>query len=232
MRFKAFCLSVAVFLLLAACVSTPLTEQDRDLIRKQKKYFSTCKKIDGGNYFSVQKNQKDLFAARMDWITDGSGNTSIELSNTIGGFLGGVEFGPSKLELEGLPDDLRLTVDSAGFINIKGHRLGVKTAELPCILSFSLPSEWLENPIEKTTDQEGVKFGFTAESRAVSWWSQQTPSKTRVCVKIEWSTHFLLPASNIDWCYQLKPSSSSGKLNVQGLYRFLWETSDSLGGES
>lgn len=208
---------------LLSCVTTAPPGRVKARIADKKKYFATCRDRDGGNSFSVRQKGKDLLAARMDWVVDSKRGLNLEVSNSIGAVMGTLQTKVSSIKVEGLSKDFSIDVDEEGFIRLKGHPIGLKVKELPCILSFALPSEWYNKSAANKSHKGKEGFGFSDHRRTVSWRVEKATGGTRVCSRVEWSNFWIFSYSHADWCYTLTSGGRSGEFTIDDEFHLQWE---------
>ncbi len=189
--------------------------------------FKACAPADGGVALTVREDEETLGSGELDWVAK-PGSFESELSGPIGQTLLALKWsggrGAEKVEVGGELADRVPTVQvtKQGFLEVDGHFVGLKAAEVPCVLQAALPSSWPSGLVDVTREKGGKTLAFS-ENRRTMTVTIPGPGATRggYCAEIAWPI-FLVFHRSLTWCVESREKAERGTVTGLGGYDVAW----------
>lgn len=228
---KVLLIFVSYIYVFIGCQTTK-SNQELEIPKSMLPLFSKCGNADGGAKVSFTFENKPLNGLALDWIKDNS-RFAGEISNPLGQTVMSFEIVESlkKVEIksQNLISNVSYKIDSKGFLEIDGHRVGIKTSELSCLLEFKIPFSWSESLSRVGLVKKGkIPFKyimeFEEEDRVI--WTSLHLGERKLCSKIKWSEYLGLVSHKIIVCQHIGKSPWKGEIRYGEDYDLEWITED------
>lgn len=217
---QAILLSVlAVF---SGCATYP-NQQNPRLPAVAESLFDSCETGDGAMAMRAIADDLLVGVAEAEWLAQ-KGAWTLQLLSPLGQTILSLKHGNGGLALQGplarqLP---ALATRKDGFLEVDGHFVGIKAAEIPCFLQGKLPSPWRSDL--KAVHEDGLKqrFWFDDEERVVKVTairSSQRPDLRKFCAQIKWGS--FLFRNKLLICREVTDKMTTTVSGI-GAYRLEW----------
>jgi len=186
-------------------------------------HFKKCNPAEGSLRFSyTHQNQRLSF--KSDWVSKDDKNWEIHFLDDIGRLQLGVKNDNSNIQVSGRAAQKapEMEVDSNGRLLIKGYYSGFLAKELPCVLSGSLPSDWLYSLVA-TDKNKNFTTTFNTEDRTIQtqFIKSENTYGGEVCTQINWKVMGLVSQQS-QWCFERKKELRS-KITFQD-HTLVWKS--------
>ncbi|MEZ4742437.1 MAG: hypothetical protein R3B45_08325 [Bdellovibrionota bacterium] len=215
-------IAIIALLNLYACSTIEVVESiplhESELVK-----FGTCFPKDGGLKLEVSfDSERILQINQLDWISTSKDSWKAQFSDPIGRRLLEIASSGSNISIigkmkENLPE---ISVDTDGFLEVNGYKIGLLTSEIPCLLSFTLPIEWTEYVIGKVISEKLTTYDVRINKRAISVrsYDDYNYNSERACSEIKWTSMLGLKTNKIEWCKEnISGKKTSTLKNAQGI---------------
>lgn len=198
-------------------------------------YFTGCFPADGAASLQIYEGEGLIGSGDLAWTAGKDGTWEAEVVSPLGQTLLRVKKGRSKLTTAGslvarLP---KVAIRSDGFLEVDGHFVGIKAAEIPCILGFHLPRAWLDGLLSLKNDANSTSIDVTENQRDITLkvTGVRQGGIEKTCSRISWSSFLGLFGTDIDWCQELGGASGTRivrKAAIKGIqdYSLRWTDLD------
>jgi len=190
-------------LLIYGCQTVPPIENLR-LPPAAEAAFAPCGAGDGALLVKIYTDNQLAMSGELEWLAAPTG-WKWELTSMIGQRLLRTEYAAPHVVSSGplaaqLPE---IATDAEGFLMVEGHFIGLKAAELACLMSFKFPRSWLAGAI-RYDDKEPQAILEIAETRRQIRMNIARNEQQQSCARISWGGFLGLFRRNLDLCYPRK----------------------------
>lgn len=130
----------------------------------------------------------------------------------------------TKGELAGVLPPLAIRQDE--YLSVDGHFVGILAEEIPCLMAFRFPKDWLGVFTREARTESGYIAQFESSHRRVTYSIDTVdPVVTaRQCATMEWSSWLGLNRQSMTWCQWREGGRWRGHLSGLGQATvWLWE---------
>ena len=195
---------LAFVFILMGCTTLPKVGEDK-IPAQMSSSFSSCSGIDGALNMEVHSAKNFLGSMDVEWVAK-DGGWRLELVDRLGSAALRLDYknqekfirqiGPlaGRIPEISVDDDLWLRVD--------GHKVALKIDELPCLLSFTMPYEWLLKFRNVQTFRDGYAYHFREDGRHVDvkFDLRSTGQFQAFCSRVSWPVYWGISQRNIVVC--------------------------------
>lgn len=159
-------------------------------------FFSECAGKDGSISIETYERGKIQQSFDADWNSDPNGNYSLASYSPLGQTLFQLDY-DSKLKTfkqTGKPlkvlEDVK--VGKQNMLEVDGHKVGVRTDEVTCLLNQKLPQRWLKRIVAESTDAQGTRYIVEDSDRTIEIYLPKAGLKNEEnwSAKINWSLYW------------------------------------------
>jgi hypothetical protein len=221
---KLVAASFVVISILTSCVTSP-PKLDVQLADKTEAYFARCLPSDGAMQLEVNSRKNKVhFTSAGEWLGETADAYKLQMSDPLGQTLLQLEVGNNALGISGVVAKKLpvITVDDEGFMQVSGHRVGIKAVELPCLFNLSFPQEWREHLVSRKVkaDRDIVRMRMEQREVTVSFPRREG----QVCAQLKWWRMWGLISHEFSWCIDKKKNEATMHLPDDWHLRWQRET--------
>lgn len=208
---------------LTGCVTGGRRERPR-LPADTSPLFKACAPADGGVVATVREGAARVGSGELDWIAE-PGRFMAEITGPLGDTLLALklESDGGLVEVDGgLASQVpRVRVLASGYLEVDGHFVGLKAAELPCVFQAALPPAWTDLLVNVQRRGGELELSFDGGEREMTV-TVPGRSSYAYCVRVEWPL-YLVMHRRLTWCVGPKERADRGLLDGLGDYSLEWK---------
>jgi hypothetical protein len=193
------------------------------LSERTEAYFSRCLPSDGALQLEINsKENKMHFTSSGEWLGENVDVYKVQLSDPLGQTLLQLDAVPDAIKLSGVVAEKlpELGIDDEGFLSIEGHRIGLKSVELPCLFKSSFPLAWKDALVERRVEETQEVLRIRMEKRQVTV-KLPRGSDGQIQVTLEWWWMWGLISREISWTFY--PHNGEGKMSLPPDWQIQWK---------
>ena len=192
--------------------------------------FKGCSPADGGVVITIREGDSRVGSGELEWIAK-PGAFDAQLTGPLGQTFATLRARDGKIAHIDVTGELqsrvpRLKVLKHGYLEVDGHFVGLKLAELPCIFQAAMPAGWSNKLVATAETQGALSMQFEDQNREMALTIEPASTDgTTYCTEIDWSVYLVFTRS-LKWCVTTKENPRSGVLQGLGAYTLEWNKLD------
>jgi hypothetical protein len=177
-------------------------------------YFGGCSPADGAASLRIYEGDDLIGSGDLAWTAAKGGEWEAEVVSPLGQTLLHVKRRGDQLGVAGslaarLPS---VAVRDDQFLEVDGHFIGIKAAEIPCLLGFHVPRPWLDGVVALDNDGARTEAELSEPQRSMTVTATgiRQGAVERICSRVSWPVLLGLRTGALDWCQDFGGAQPGG----------------------
>ncbi len=168
-----------------------------------KGYYRDCAKLSGETEVTYKKGKRTILQTPVDWLSRKKGDFEMEAIDPFGQTLFSLKIKGKRAKSYLMRRSSKnfVSLNDHQFINIDGYDAGIKSEELSCIMSGSLPRKWLYQEAIEISSEE-VKYRIHEEERriTITLENKYKHNFPKICCRVEKKFLLFFNRTVFSWC--------------------------------
>jgi hypothetical protein len=222
-----FFFHLVIISFLSACATVSKPHHPLPIPDRAQKYLSSCRPLEGSFSVRAFEGSTLIFAGEFDWASTNAGWRT-EFLDPTGRTYAALSY--DHLQTRLLPEGMspsfteKVEVRPDGFIYARGHFIGVRASEVPCLLVGRVPRMWNDLLYHVEDTEKGLYLGFSDGKREIKVSAPEPSAKNMsvpICTEISWYAMLGFSRRRVEVCVDTNPYLT-GTLNIMNDYSLKW----------